>query len=73
MKVALPVFPRSFNFAVLFQSEETVFAVLIRVGEHNLLVPTNQEDAVTLNGSLTEAAIISDGDCIQCKENKFEF
>ncbi len=55
------------------QSKETVFAVLIRVGEHYLLVPTHHEDVVELNGELTEAVVVSDGDRILYRGIEFVF
>lgn len=55
------------------QSEATVFAILIGVGEHYLLVPISDENVVLLNGEPTESVVLSDGDRIQYQEDQFVF
>ena len=55
------------------QSDGTVFAVLIRVGKHYLLLSAHHEKSVELNGELIEMAAISDGDRIRYEENDFVF
>lgn len=55
------------------QSEGTVFAVLIRVGERYLLISTHLENSVEMNGELIEMAAITDGDRIRYQKSDFVF
>ena len=55
------------------RSNEVVFAILIEVGDQYLLVPTNVENVVLLNGESTDAVALFDGDTIQFEMDEFIF
>lgn len=55
------------------RSGEVVFAILIGVGDQYLLVPTNVENVVLLNGESTDAVALFDGDTIQFEEDEYIF